>query len=183
MIDTAAPDTIRAMPADCAATEAVTEITAGLMAGFPPPPDLQVDVSNWQQPQNVRWAFRHMREIIPTQLISAGTGSPYPLPTTRTELGNPVVVRVDGSSSTVEEIFADTFTDAVMVVRDGAVVDERYVEGMTETTRHLVMSVSKSDCRMCRRRPGGTGSPRPAGGRDRLRSRGSRVGIPWGKRA
>jgi CubicO group peptidase (beta-lactamase class C family) len=132
------------MPADRAATEAVTEMTAGPMTGFPPSPELQVNVSNWLQPHNVRWAFRHMREIMPTHLISAGTGSPRPLRTTGTELGNLVVVRVDGSSSTVEEIFAGTFTDAVMVVHDGAVVDERYSEGMTETTRHLVMSVSKS---------------------------------------
>jgi CubicO group peptidase (beta-lactamase class C family) len=131
------------MPADRAAT-AVTDTATSLMAGFPPPPDLRVNLSNWQQPQSVRWAFRHMREIIPTQLISAGIGSPYPLPTTATELGNPVVLRVDGSSSTLKEIFADTFTDAVMVIHDGAVVDERYVEGMSETTRHLLMSVSKS---------------------------------------
>ena len=82
------------------------------MTGFPPPRERQVDVSNWLQPQNVRWAFRHMREIMPTQLISAGTGGSGPLPTTDTELGNPVVVGVDGSSSTVEEIFAGTFTDA-----------------------------------------------------------------------
>ena len=138
------PDTIRAMPADRGAAEAATDLAAGLMAGFPAPPDQQVNVSNWQQPRNVRWAFRHMREIIPTQLISAGTGSPCPLLATATELGNPVVLRVDGSPSTVEEILAGTFTDAVMVVHDGAVVDERYFETMTETTRHLVMSVSKS---------------------------------------
>ena len=114
------------------------------MTGFPPPRERQVNVSNWLQPQNVRWAFRHMREIMPTQLISAGTGGSSPLPTTDTELGNPVVVGVDGSSSTVEEIFAGTFTDAVMVLHEGEVVAERYFEGMTETTRHLVMSVSKS---------------------------------------
>ena len=117
---------------------------AGPMTGFPPPRERQVNVSNWLQPQNVRWAFRHMREIMPTQLISAGTGGSSPLPTTDTELGNPVVVGVDGSSSTVEEIFAGTFTDAVMVLHEGEVVAERYFEGMTETTRHLVMSVSKS---------------------------------------
>jgi hypothetical protein len=33
----------------------------------------------WQQPHNVRSAFRHMREFIPTHLISAGTSSPRPL--------------------------------------------------------------------------------------------------------
>jgi hypothetical protein len=133
-----------AMPADRAARDAVTDTATGVMAGFPATLDRQVNVSNWQHPRNVRWAFRHMREIIPTQLISAGTGSPRPLPATGIEVGNPVVLRVDGSSSTVEEIFADTFTDAVMAVHDGAVVDERYFDGMTETTRHLLMSVTKS---------------------------------------
>jgi len=116
----------------------------GLMTGFPPPRDRQINVSNWQEPQNVRWAFRHMREIIPTQLISAGTASPRALPRTETRVGVPEVVCVDGRSSSVDEIFAGTFTDALMVLHDGAVVEERYVEGMTETTRHLLMSVSKS---------------------------------------
>ena len=103
-----------------------------------------ISVTNWQEPDNLRWAFRHMREIIPTQLISARSGGPSPLAKSGTGLGNPVVVRVDGSSSSTEEIFADTFTDAVLVMHRGEVVDERYFEGMTETTRHLVMSVSKS---------------------------------------
>jgi CubicO group peptidase (beta-lactamase class C family) len=106
--------------------------------------DQQVDVSNWQQPENLRWAFRHMREIIPTQLISAGVWSPRPLPATGGTFGNPAVVRLDGTHSAVEDILAGTYTDALMVVHDGAVVDERYAEGMTETTRHLIMSVSKS---------------------------------------
>src|SRR5262249_16455277 len=119
-------------------------MTAGLMTGFPPSPELQINVSNWQQPQHVRWAFRHMREIMPTQLISAGAGGPSPLPTTDTELANPVVVRGDGSSSPVGEAFPGTFTDTVLVLHEGEVVDERYFEGMTETTRHLVMSMSKS---------------------------------------
>ena len=115
-----------------------------LMAGFPPRAELQVNLSNWLQPRHLRWAFRHMREIIPTQPIWAGTGEPSSLAAANAELGNPSVVCMDGSSSTAEEIFASTFTDAVIVVHDGHVVEERYVDGMTETTRHLVMSVSKS---------------------------------------
>ena len=73
-----------------------------------PPTDVRVNVSNWQQPQNVRWAFRHMREFIPTQLISAGTSSPRPLPATDAPLGNPSVVRLDESHSTVQDILAGT---------------------------------------------------------------------------
>ena len=135
---------MRAMHHHRAATAAVSNAPATLMAGFPPPVELQVNVSNWQRPQNVRWAFRHMREFIPTQVISAGTSSPRPLRATGTPLCNPSVVRLDQSLSTAEEVISSTFTDAVMVLHAGEVVDERYFEGMTETTRHLIMSVSKS---------------------------------------
>ena len=65
---------------------------------------------------NVRWAFRHMREFIPTHRISAGTSSPRPLPATDAPLGNPSVVRLDESQSTVQEILAGTFADAVRVL-------------------------------------------------------------------
>ncbi len=82
-------DTMPAMRHVHTAPAAVSSVRASLMAGFPPPLDLRVNVSNWQAPQNVRWAFRHMREFIPTQLISAGTEDPQPLPATGTTLGNP----------------------------------------------------------------------------------------------
>ena len=46
---------------------------AGLMTGFPPPPESRVTLANWQDPPFNRWAFRHMREIIPSHRIP---GSP-----------------------------------------------------------------------------------------------------------
>ena len=49
-----------------------------------------------------------MREFIPTHLISAGTSSPRPLPATDAPLGNPSVVRLDESQSTVQDILAGT---------------------------------------------------------------------------
>ena len=44
------------------------------MVGFPPAEDTLVTLATWQDPPNVRWAFQHMREIIPTQPIAAGPG-------------------------------------------------------------------------------------------------------------
>ena len=54
--------------------------TAGLMTGFPPASDARVTLANWQDPPFNRRAFRHMREIIPSQPIPAGPASPVPLP-------------------------------------------------------------------------------------------------------
>jgi CubicO group peptidase (beta-lactamase class C family) len=114
-----------------------------VMRGFPPKPELQVTIANWQQPPYLRWAFQHMREVIPTHPIPAGVLT-EPLTKTRAPLNDPNAARVGDGTSTVEEVWAATFTDAVMVLHDGRIVEERYFGDMTETTRHLVMSVSKS---------------------------------------
>ena len=117
--------------------------TARLMTGFPPAPDAQVTLANWQDPPFSRWAFRHMRELIPSQPIpAAGTASA--LPAASVSLPDPPVWRLDGSTATVAEVFADTCTDALVVLHDGKLVAERYDDGMTAATPHLLMSVSKS---------------------------------------
>jgi CubicO group peptidase (beta-lactamase class C family) len=115
----------------------------GLMTGFPPAAESQVTLANWQDPPFNRWAFQHMRELIPSQVIPAGP-RPGPLPASARPTDNPQVARIDGSTATVEEILADTFTDAYVVLHDGQVAAERYSGDMTAGTRHLLMSVSKS---------------------------------------
>ena len=119
-------------------------VEAGLMAGFPPPPEARVTLANWQDPPFNRWAFRHMREIIPSQVIPAGPGGGSPLPAADMPLPDPLVWRLDGRSATTAEVFADTYTDALVVLHDGRLVAERYGDGMTAATPHLLMSVSKS---------------------------------------
>ena len=116
----------------------------GLMAGFPPAPQSQVTLANWQDPPFSRWAFRHMRELIPSQPIPAGQREPGPLPASRRQLGSPEVSRLDGSTATVAQVLADTFTDALVILHNGQVLAARYYAGMTADTRHLLMSVSKS---------------------------------------
>jgi CubicO group peptidase (beta-lactamase class C family) len=113
------------------------------MTGFPPVPDAQVTLDNWQDPPFNRWAFRHMRELIPSHLIPAGT-DPAPLPPASRPLPDPPVWRIDGSTATAAEVFTGTCTDALVVLHDGHLVAERYGEGMTAATPHLLMSVSKS---------------------------------------
>jgi CubicO group peptidase (beta-lactamase class C family) len=119
-----------------------------LMAGFPPVPEAQVTLANWQDPPFNRWAFQHMRELIPSHPIPAGP--PAPLPAARPasgaalDLESSTVARLDGSTATVADVLADTYTDAFLVVHDGQVMAERYYADMTPGTKHLIMSVSKS---------------------------------------
>jgi CubicO group peptidase (beta-lactamase class C family) len=115
-----------------------------LMAGYPPAAEAQVTLANWQDPPFNRWAFLHMRELIPSQLIPAGPDGPSPLPASHGPMADPPVWRLDGTTATAAEVFAGTYTDALVVLHDGQLVAERYNAGMTGTTRHLLMSVSKS---------------------------------------
>lgn len=115
------------------------------MTGFPPPQEAVVCLENWQQPPFNRWAFQHLRELIPTQRIARGLEA-----TTlgRREdspgLGDIEVVRLGAGPPTVGGVFEDTWTDAVVVVHDGQIALERYFGPMRADTSHLLMSVSKS---------------------------------------
>ncbi len=116
------------------------------MAGFPPTDESLVTLTNWQDPPFNRWSFQHLREVIPTQRIARGPGPvhvlrqhPHPV-----DLDDIAVTRLDGRTTTVADVLGETWTDAVVVLHDGLLVYERYYDGMTEDTPHLLMSVSKS---------------------------------------
>ena len=105
------------------------------MVGFPPAEDALVNLATWQDPPNVRWAFQHMRELIPTQPIPAShRPRPLPLALDDSVTATPVT-RLDGSQATAGEVFDDTWTDAVLVLHDGEVVAEQYVAPMTPSRR------------------------------------------------
>ena len=47
----------------------------GIMRGFPPPPEHQVTLANWREAGFNRWAFHHVREVLPTANVSRGDGA------------------------------------------------------------------------------------------------------------
>ena len=111
-------------------------------AGFPPEPP--TTTGNWQNPAHLRWAFLHMREVLPSQRIAAEATTTLPLPGDRQPVGHVQLTRLDGSTGTLDDVLADTHTDAFLMLQDGRVVDERYYGDTTAYTPHMVMSISKS---------------------------------------
>jgi CubicO group peptidase (beta-lactamase class C family) len=114
------------------------------MAGVPPfPAGSLVTLGNWQDPPFNRWAFQHIRELIPTARISRGAGRPGRLPRAERDITG-LRFRSAGRELTVGEMLADTDTDGFLVLHRGKVISEQYFNGMTPDTPHLLMSVSKS---------------------------------------
>jgi hypothetical protein len=124
-------------------------VTAGadgpaLMTGPPPfPPEARVTLANWQEPPFNRWAFQHVRELIPTARISRGDGPARPLPRAERDV---LAFRFGYGDRelTVAELLEETYTDGFMVLHQGQVVAEHYLNGLAPDVPHLLMSVSKS---------------------------------------
>jgi CubicO group peptidase (beta-lactamase class C family) len=115
-----------------------------LMTGVPPFPEAsRVTLGNWQEPPFNRWAFQHIRELIPTARISRGAGGTRPLPRDERDLSG-LRFRSGDRELTVGEMLAETYTDGFLVLHRGRIVTEQYFNGMEPDTPHLLMSVSKS---------------------------------------
>ncbi|WPZ33799.1 serine hydrolase [Thalassobaculum sp. OXR-137] len=111
-----------------------------LMQGFPPSPETQVDLSNWRTAPYNRWAFHHVREIVPSADIPNDPESVAALPTASRDLDQ---LAVEGAGS-LTEFLAATDTDGIVILHDGHIVFESYANGMDAFTPHILMSVSKS---------------------------------------
>jgi CubicO group peptidase (beta-lactamase class C family) len=124
----------------------VNDAAAGpaLMTGPPPfPPEARVTLANWQDPPFNRWAFQHVRELIPTARISRGDRPARPLPRAERDV---LAFRFGYGDRelTVAELLEETYTDGFMVLHQGQVVAEHYLNGLAPDVPHLLMSVSKS---------------------------------------
>ncbi|WP_428674024.1 serine hydrolase domain-containing protein [Roseibium sp.] len=119
----------------------------GLMEGFPPPPDKQVNKSNaLQNPPYNRWAYQHMRMFYPTANVPAAD-KPVPLSKTidwTIEDGVKIMEPGTGNTKSLADWQKETWTDALVVIRGDQIVYENYLNGMTPNQPHQMMSATKS---------------------------------------
>lgn len=97
-------------------------------------------LANWQEAPYQQWAFQNMRELMPSHVI-AGAAEASPLETDTVDVSD---LAVDGQWATVAETLTGTDTDGFLVLHGDRVITEQYFGSLTPTTRHLVMSVTKS---------------------------------------
>jgi CubicO group peptidase (beta-lactamase class C family) len=115
-----------------------------LMTGAPPfPEQSRVTLANWQEPPFNRWAFQHIRELIPTARITRGEGPAWPLPRAERDILG-LRFTDSGRELSVADLLAETYTDGFLVLHQGQVVAEHYFNGLAPDVPHLLMSVSKS---------------------------------------
>jgi len=119
-----------------------SEARPPIMAGSPP--QLTVPKLDWDRPPWNRWAFHHIREIVPTQEVWRGSGHAKKLPRDERDLDALAVESSIAGKTTLAGLLDETFTDGFLVLKDGTIRTERYFNGMTERSLHLSQSMAKS---------------------------------------
>jgi len=90
-------------------------------------------LDNWLQGPGNRWAFRHARELFWSERVRAV--APTPLP--RAD----VQYTID---TTVADYLRRSHTDALVVLSDGELAAEWYLDGVRPDDRHMIFSCTKS---------------------------------------
>ena len=120
----------------------------GWMVGAPPPAGKIVrfaDSTHYKFPQT-RWAFSHMRELVPTVAVPRGAGPVSPLPRAEQRALDAVTFTPLGQYGTLtwKDAFDANYTDGVVVLHRGRIVYERYGGALTPERQHITFSVTKS---------------------------------------
>lgn len=98
-------------------------------------------LATWMTPESNRWAFTHVREIIPTARIAPGDAvTELPAASRTLDLDLPL----PEAGTPLAQYLADTHTDGLVVLQDGEVRCEWYAEGKSADDLHINFSVSKS---------------------------------------
>jgi CubicO group peptidase (beta-lactamase class C family) len=113
-----------------------------IMLGSPPPPDRRVPLIDWDRPPWNRWSFQHVSELVPTAQILAGV-APSAMPSASGDLDD-FRYAGPGGETTFADMLDATYTDAILVWKNGRVLHESFHNGMTPRRLHLLQSVSKS---------------------------------------
>jgi CubicO group peptidase (beta-lactamase class C family) len=115
-----------------------------LMDGFPPRADMQVTLANWRTAPFNQWAFHHARELLPTADIPHDATNARELPVKLASFEGMRITAAGAKELTLDQVLNATSTDGLVVLHRGSIVLERYCNGMSETSPHILMSVSKS---------------------------------------
>lgn len=115
-----------------------------LMQGFPPASEGQVTLANWRTAPFNRWAFHHVREILPTADIPHDPGSIRGLAANLQDFTGLRIAAPGGKSLDLTDFMRETTTDGLVILHRGSIVFEHYANGMTSSSPHILMSVSKS---------------------------------------
>lgn len=121
-----------------------TATELGIMQGRPVPLDNRVTLSNWMAAPYNRWSLQHIPQILPIATVYRGDGPIVELPSHKQDLSALWFTSAAGDRLTIAQWLTTSYTDGFIVLQNGQIVFEVYLNNMQPQTRHLSYSISKS---------------------------------------
>ena len=103
-----------------------------------------LNLSNWRLPGNGRWAFHHVCEIIPSEVVNSPMETAVLEPMPIAGIADLTLPGLDSAEWPLAQWLDETSGDALLVAHRGKLVHEWYVDADIEVNPHIVFSVSKS---------------------------------------
>lgn len=101
------------------------------------------NLDEWQDGPLNKWAFQNISQFLPVQEISPANRA-VDIPRKMSKSFEKLTIESEGKQYKFSELLLETHTDALVVLKDGALVYENYGNGMQANSLHLLQSVSKS---------------------------------------
>ncbi len=101
-------------------------------------------LANWRASPFNRWAFHHVRELVPSADIPNDWHRIRELASLPFDFTGLKIEPDSGEPLTLESFLRETDSDGFLVLHRGRILFESYANGMTPQTPHILMSVSKS---------------------------------------
>jgi CubicO group peptidase (beta-lactamase class C family) len=115
-----------------------------VMDGFPASRESQVTAANYRVYPFNQWAFRNAGAPMHVVMMPRAGAVHQFKETPDAAIGKLSSTDTDGNSKSFESHFADNYADGVVVLKDNAVVFEKYWNGFSRDYQHIWFSCSKS---------------------------------------
>lgn len=99
---------------------------------------------NWTRAPFNRASFQHAQSLFPTERLRRGSQPASELVLRERDISKISYTGLDGHKHSISHWFEATYTDALLIMKDGEIVAETYANGMSADSFHLLNSVSKS---------------------------------------
>jgi len=100
-------------------------------------------LADWLTPDHIAWSVRHARELLPTERIRS---APQPRELPEEFQDDLLLLEVESHEGprALHDLLHDGERDALVVIKDGAVVLDWIAPGVRDDEQHLVFSITKA---------------------------------------
>ncbi len=103
-----------------------------------------ITTDNWGYPPHNRWGFQNVQALFPTVRIRRGDGPVTTFGKDINKIDGLDYAGPDGTTRTVRQMLDDSYTDSFLIVKNGEILYEEYLNNMAADSHHLMNSMTKS---------------------------------------